>query len=53
MYEINIFLLLVGYNNKGEYISIDQVIKDEVEVCINDQAVPDKTSQLVRRSFFI
>ena len=35
-------------NNKIEYISSDQVEKDEGESCINDQSVPDKTNQAVR-----
>ena len=31
MYELKIQLILAGEKNKGEYISIDQVVKDDVE----------------------
>ena len=41
-------LLFAGDKNKGEYISIDQVVKYEGEACINDQAVPDKKNQVVK-----
>ena len=39
MSELNIFLIFVGYKNKGEYISSDQVVKNEGESYINDQTV--------------
>ena len=42
MSELNIFLLITGENNKGEYISSNKVVKYEVEDCINEQALPDK-----------
>ena len=29
MYEINILLILTGENNKGDYISSDQMVKYE------------------------
>ena len=48
MSELNISLIFVGDKNKGEYISSEQVVKYEVEACINYQAVNDKTNQLVR-----
>ena len=48
MSEINISLLFAGDNNKGEYISSEQVVKYEGEACINDQSVHDKTNQVVR-----
>ena len=48
MYELNISLLIVGDNNKGEYIYSEQVVKYEGEACINDQDVHDKTKNVVR-----
>ena len=41
-------LLFAGDNNKSEYISIEQVVKYEGEACINDQAVYEKSNQVVR-----
>ena len=46
--ELNMSQILALDNNKVEYISSDQVEKDEGESCINDQSVPDKTNQDVR-----
>ena len=40
--ELNISPIISGDNNKGEYISSEQVDKYEGEACINDQAVPDQ-----------
>ena len=48
MSELNIFLLFTGDNNKGEYISSYQVVKYELESCINDKSVHDKINQVVR-----
>ena len=48
MSELNISLILVGDKNKGEYISSEQVGKYQGEACINDQAVPYKTNQVIR-----
>ena len=48
MSELKISLLFAGDKNKGEYISSDKVVKYEGETCINDQAVHDKTNQVVR-----
>ena len=48
MSELNISMLISGYKNKGDYISSYQVVKYEGEACINDQAVHDKTNQVVR-----
>ena len=46
--ELKILMLLKGNNNKGEYISSDQVVKYEGEACIKYQAVHEKTNQVVR-----
>ena len=43
-------LIFSGDKNKGEYISSEQVVKYEVYACINDQALNDKTNQVVRDS---
>ena len=48
MYELNISLLITGDRNKGEYIYSDKVVKYKGEACINDQAVHDKTNQVVK-----
>ena len=48
MSELKILPLLVGDNNKGEYISSEKLEKDEGEACINEQSVPDKTNHIVR-----
>ena len=45
MFELNISLIFAGDKNKGEYISSEQVVKYEGEVCINDQAVQDKKNR--------
>ena len=42
MSDFNISSLLSGENNKGGYISSEQVEKYEGEACINDQPVPEK-----------
>ena len=41
MSELNISMFLAGDNNKGEYISIKKVDRDEVESCINDNSLSD------------
>ena len=48
MSELNISLVFVGYKNKGEYISSEQVLKNEGGSCINDQTVHDKNNKMVR-----
>ena len=48
MSELNISLLIAGDKNKGEYIPSDQLVKYEGEAFINDQAVHEKTNQVVR-----
>ena len=48
MSELNISLISSRNNNKGEYISIDQVVKYEGEACIKDQALHDKINQVGR-----
>ena len=45
MSELNISLIIAGDNNKGEYISSEQVVKYEGEACINDQAVHDQKNR--------
>ena len=52
MSELKISPLLVGDNNKGEYISSEKLEKDEGEACINEQSVPDKTNHIVRDCIF-
>ena len=42
MSELNISLITPGENNKGEYISSEQVGKYESEAYINDKAVSEK-----------
>ena len=48
MSELNIFLLFAGEKNKCWYISIEQGVKNEMELCINYQAVHDKTNQVFK-----
>ena len=50
--EFNIFTLLSGYNDKCEYISNEQVDKDEGEACINDLLVPDQKNILLGTAQF-
>ena len=47
MCELNILLILAVYNNKGEYVSSEQLEKYEGEALINYQSVPDKNNQVV------
>ena len=47
MSELNISLIFAGDKNEGEYISSEQLVKYKREACINDQAVHDKTNQMV------
>ena len=53
MYELNILLIFAGDKNKGEYISSEQMVKYEGGACINDQALHDKTNQVVRDCTYI
>ena len=47
MSGFSIFPLLAGDNNKGEYISNDQVEKYEREARINEKSFPEKTNQVL------
>ena len=48
MYKLNISLIIEGDNNKGEYISSENVLKYEGEARINVQSVHEKINQVVR-----
>ena len=48
MSELNTPLIITGDKNKDDYISSDQVVNYEGKACINDQAVHNKTDQVVR-----
>ena len=48
MSERNISPLIAGDKYKYEYIYSDQVVKNKVESCINDESVPNKINQVVR-----
>ena len=48
MSELNTSLLVSGYKDKFDYISNEQVGKEQGEACINYQSLPGKTNQAVR-----
>ena len=47
MSELNIYTIILGDKNKGEYISSEELDKYEVELCINEQSVPYKINQFI------